>query len=112
MTNAPSSSAALTVFSHSVCHAGRESAALEICIDDTEIQNASELTNVGHFPAVFSTGAPFLSGYSLLALRSGRCKLCMQYMPSYSPSRKRMDRHLPCTLSHTSRLLAEQTIHE
>src|SRR5207245_4789095 len=40
MTTVPSSSAALTVFSHSACHAGLESAAMEVFGDETPRQNS------------------------------------------------------------------------
>src|SRR5207249_2858107 len=46
MTTVPSSSAALTVFSHSACHAGLESAAMEVFGDETPRQNSRVQRNV------------------------------------------------------------------
>jgi len=45
MTTVPSSSAALTVFSHSACHAGLESAAMEVFGDETPRQNSKVQRN-------------------------------------------------------------------
>src|SRR5918994_5523244 len=45
MTTAPSSSAALTVLSHSACQAGLDSAAMEAFRDETERQNISVRRN-------------------------------------------------------------------
>src|SRR6185436_14827914 len=86
MTSAPSSSAALIAFSHSICHAGRASAALEMCMDDVEIQTPSEPIKASHFLATFSTVTPFdyiLSDHSSLVLCSGRCEYCLQYLPGF-----------------------------
>src|SRR5712692_3517865 len=74
----PSSSAALTVFSHSTCHAGLNSAAMEVFGEVTQRQNSSVRIDAMMNQIGFNTGNSFVprshsgctSFYFLRAARS------------------------------------------